>query len=101
MAAEPLSQHEIEEALGELPGWTFGDDRISRTYACEGHLAAAAMVGQIARVQESLGHHADLTVSYDKLRVSVNTHSAGGRVTELDTELAHRIEKVASEHGVS
>lgn len=100
MAAQPLSHQEIEEALAELPGWTYGDDRISRTYACEGHLAAAAMVGQIARVQEALGHHADLTVGYDKLKVSVNTHSAGGKVTELDTELAHRIEKVASEHGV-
>lgn len=101
MAAEPLSPREIEEALSELPGWTFADDRLNRTYACEGHLAAAAMVGQIARVQESLGHHADLTISYDKLKVSVNTHSAGAKVTELDTELAHRIEKVASEHGVS
>ena len=101
MAAEPLSHKEIEDALAELPGWTFADDRISRTYQCGGHLAAAAIVGQIARVQEALGHHADLTISYDKVKVSVNTHSAGGKVTELDTELAHRIEQVASEHGVS
>ena len=101
MAAEPLSHREIEDALAELPGWTFADDRIHRSYRCHGHLAAAAIVGQIARVQESLGHHADLTVSYDTLKVSVNTHSAGGRVTELDTELAHRIEQVAAEHGLS
>ncbi|MFG2193616.1 4a-hydroxytetrahydrobiopterin dehydratase [Streptomyces sp. NPDC048639] len=100
MAPEPLSHQEIEDALAELPGWTLNDDRITRTYTCEGHLAAAAMVGQIARVQETLNHHADLTLSYNKLTATSSTHSAGGKVTELDLELAHRIEQIASEHGV-
>lgn len=101
MAPEPLSHKEIEDALAELPGWAFENDRIHRTYTCAGHLAGAAIVSQIARVQESLNHHADLTLSYNKLSVSVNTHSVGGKVTELDLELAHRVEQVASEHGVA
>ncbi|MGP4003971.1 4a-hydroxytetrahydrobiopterin dehydratase [Streptomyces sp. 8N706] len=100
MAPEPLSHKEIEDALAELPGWSLEGDRIERTYTFEGHLAAAAMVGQIARVQDALGHHADLTLSYNKLKASVNTHSVGGKVTELDLELAHRIEQIAAEHGV-
>jgi 4a-hydroxytetrahydrobiopterin dehydratase len=100
MAPEPLSQQEIENELAELPDWTFSGDRIERTYTFEGHLAAAAMVGQIARVQDALDHHADLTLSYNKLTASVNTHSVGGKVTEMDIELAHRIEQIASEHGV-
>lgn len=100
MAPQPLSHQEIEDALAELPGWTFSQDRIERTYTFEGHLAAAAMVGQIARVQEALNHHADLTLSYNKLTAAVNTHTAGNKVTELDVELAHRIEQLAAEHGV-
>ncbi|MEU8568513.1 4a-hydroxytetrahydrobiopterin dehydratase [Streptomyces pathocidini] len=100
MASEPLSRQDIDKALGELPGWALAGDRIERTYTFEGHLAAAAMVGQIARVQEALNHHADLTLSYNKLTASANTHSAGGKVTELDLELAHRIEQIAAEHGV-
>lgn len=100
MAPEPLTPQEIENALAELPGWTAAGDRIERTYTFAGHLAAAAIVTEIARVQESLGHHADLTLSYNKLTVSVNTHSVGGRITELDTELAHRVEQIAVEHHV-
>ena len=101
MAVEPLSPRQIEDALAELPGWKTTDDRIERTYAFEGHLAAAALVGQIARVQEARGHHADLTLSYNKLTVSVNTHSAGGKVTELDIDLARHIEQLARAYGVS
>ncbi|MGP3928286.1 MULTISPECIES: 4a-hydroxytetrahydrobiopterin dehydratase [unclassified Streptomyces] len=100
MAPEPLSHKEIEDALTELPGWALTKNRIERTYTFEGHLAAAAMVGQIARVQDALDHHADLTLSYNKLTASSSTHSVGGKVTELDLELAHRIEQIASEHGV-
>jgi 4a-hydroxytetrahydrobiopterin dehydratase len=100
MAPEPLSHQEIEGALAELPHWALADDRIERTYTFEGHLAAAAMMGQIARVQDALNHHADLTLSYNRLTASANTHSVGGKVTELDLELAHRIEQIAAEHGV-
>ncbi|MER5969079.1 MULTISPECIES: 4a-hydroxytetrahydrobiopterin dehydratase [unclassified Streptomyces] len=100
MAPEPLTRAQIQDGLAELPDWSLQGDRIERTYTCGGHLAAAAMVGQIARVQEALGHHADLTLGYNKLTASVNTHSAGGKVTELDLELAHRIEQIAAEHGV-
>ncbi|MEU4682616.1 4a-hydroxytetrahydrobiopterin dehydratase [Streptomyces xinghaiensis] len=101
MAPRPLTPQEIQDALTELPGWASTGDRIERTYTFAGHLAAAAIVTEIARVQESLNHHADLTLSYDKLKVSVNTHSVGGEVTELDTELAHRIERIAVEHRVA
>ncbi|WP_069812371.1 4a-hydroxytetrahydrobiopterin dehydratase [Streptomyces sp. TP-A0874] len=101
MAPEPLSPSQLKDALTELPSWSVRDDHLERSYTFEGHLAAVAALTQIARVQESLGHHADLTLSYDKLSVSVNTHSVGGKVTELDTELAHRIEQIAVEHGVA
>ncbi|KAF4409671.1 MULTISPECIES: 4a-hydroxytetrahydrobiopterin dehydratase [Streptomyces] len=101
MAPEPLSRQEIDNALAELPGWSAPGDRLERTYTFEGHLSAAATVAQIARVQETLNHHADLTLSYNKLKVSVNTHSVGGKITELDLELAHRIEQICVEHHVS
>ncbi|MGK5628919.1 4a-hydroxytetrahydrobiopterin dehydratase [Streptomyces sp. URMC 123] len=100
MAPEPLSRQEIQTALKDLRGWSFDDNKLTRTFTFEGHLAAAAIVGQIARVQDHRDHHADLTLSYDKVTVAVNTHSVGGRVTELDVDLARRIEELVEEHGV-
>ncbi|GHF26477.1 putative pterin-4-alpha-carbinolamine dehydratase [Streptomyces mashuensis] len=99
MAVEPLSQKDVEERLQELPGWSTDGDRITRTYSFDGHLAAVAMVVHVARIQEELNHHSDLTLGYNTVRLAVNTHSAGGKVTDLDLELARRVEAVAPAHG--
>lgn len=96
---EPLTDKEIEDRLAELPGWSVADDLLKRTYAFERHLPGATMVVHIAQIQEELGHHADLTLTYNRLKVAVNTHSVGGRITRLDFGLAHRIEEIASGHG--
>ncbi|MEV7611701.1 4a-hydroxytetrahydrobiopterin dehydratase [Streptomyces sp. NPDC089799] len=101
MPSEPLSQKEIEDRLRELPGWAFEDDHILRTYRLGGHMEASALVAHIAAVQQELNHHSDLTLGYNTVRLSVNTHSAGDTVTETDFELAQRVEDIAPAHGAS
>ncbi|MEV1076653.1 4a-hydroxytetrahydrobiopterin dehydratase [Streptomyces sp. NPDC050211] len=98
MPLEPLSQEEIEERLAELPGWSLDGDRIARSYRLRSHLAATAMVVHIAQVQEELDHHSDLTLGYNTLSLSVNTHTVGA-VTERDFKLARRVEELAPAHG--
>ena len=99
MAVEPLSQKEIEDRLAELPGWSVDGDRLTRAYRLGSHFAAAALVVHIAGIQEELDHHSDLTLGYHTVHLSVNTHSAGGVVTEKDFALAHRVEDIAPGHG--
>ncbi|ANZ15420.1 4a-hydroxytetrahydrobiopterin dehydratase [Streptomyces noursei] len=96
---EPLDDAEIADRLIELPGWTVEGDRLHRRYRFDRHFQAAAMVMHISQIQEELGHHAELTLGYNHLGVSVNTHSVGGRVTHLDFGLARRIEEIAAAHG--
>ncbi|MET9903694.1 4a-hydroxytetrahydrobiopterin dehydratase [Streptomyces sp. NPDC006446] len=99
MAVEPLAQKEIEERLAELPGWSLEGDRLARTYRLGSHFAATAMVVHIAQVQEELDHHSDLTLGYNSISLTVNTHSVGGAVTALDFGLARRVEELAPGHG--
>ncbi|MFJ8667219.1 4a-hydroxytetrahydrobiopterin dehydratase [Streptomyces sp. NPDC003027] len=99
MPTEPLSQKEIEDRLRELPGWSLTDDRITRTYRLGDHFAATAMVVHVAQIQQELDHHSDLTLGYNTVAVSVQTHSAGGAVTEKDFELAERVQAIAPTHG--
>ncbi|MBT2530298.1 4a-hydroxytetrahydrobiopterin dehydratase [Streptomyces sp. ISL-99] len=101
MATEPLSQKEIEDRLRELPGWSLDDNRIARTYRLGTHFAAAALVVHVAGIQDELDHHSDLTLGYNTVALAVNTHSAGGAVTDLDFELARRVEDIAPGHGAS
>ncbi|MFD4479284.1 4a-hydroxytetrahydrobiopterin dehydratase [Streptomyces sp. NPDC058471] len=99
MSVEPLSQKDVEERLAELPGWLLEDDRITRSFQLGSHFAATAMVVHIAQIQEELGHHSELTLGYNTVSLSVNTHSAGGALTALDFELAARVEELAVGHG--
>ncbi|MPY47056.1 4a-hydroxytetrahydrobiopterin dehydratase [Streptomyces acidicola] len=101
MPLEPLSQKEIGDRLAELPGWSQDGDRITRSYRLGSHFAATAMVVHIAQVQDELDHHSDLTLGYNTVALTVNTHSVGGAVTERDFELARRVEELAPGHGAS
>src|SRR4051812_11160247 len=98
MAVEPLSQKEIEDRLAGLPGWSLDGDRLTRSYRLGSPFAATALVVHIARIQDELDHHSDLTLGYNTVSLSVNTHSAGGAVTEKDVELARRVEDIAPGH---
>jgi 4a-hydroxytetrahydrobiopterin dehydratase len=99
MPVEPLAQKEIEEQLVELPGWSLDGDRLARTYRLGSHFAATGLVVHIAQVQDELDHHSDLTLGYNTVALTVNTHSVGGAVTELDLTLARRVEELAPGHG--
>ncbi|AZM58051.1 4a-hydroxytetrahydrobiopterin dehydratase [Streptomyces sp. WAC 01529] len=99
MSREPLSQKEIEDRLAELPGWALDGDKLTRTYRLGSHFAAAGLVVHIARTQDELDHHSDLTLGYRTVALSVHTHSAGGALTAFDFELARRVETLAPAHG--
>ncbi|MEV0524271.1 4a-hydroxytetrahydrobiopterin dehydratase [Streptomyces sp. NPDC050439] len=99
MSLEPLSQKDVEERLAELPGWSLAGDKITRSFRLGSHFAAAAMVVHIARIQEELDHHSELTLGYDTVTLSVNTHSVGGALTTRDFDLAGRVEELAVAHG--
>ncbi|WP_046503663.1 4a-hydroxytetrahydrobiopterin dehydratase [Streptomyces odonnellii] len=101
MATPPLSQQEIEDRLRELPGWSLTGSRIARAYRLGSHFAATAMVVHIARIQEELNHHSDLTLGYRSVALTVHTHDAGGAVTEKDFTLARRVEEIAPAHGAN
>ncbi|MGW6746095.1 4a-hydroxytetrahydrobiopterin dehydratase [Streptomyces sp. NPDC055025] len=101
MATEPLSPQEIETRLRDLPGWSLTDSRLTRTYRLGSHFAATAMVVHVARIQDELNHHSDLTLGYGSVTVAVHTHDAGGAVTVKDFALAGRVEEIAPAHGAN
>lgn len=99
MSAEPLSPTEIDRRLESLPGWALEGDRITRTFRLPSHFAAAALTVHIARIQDELNHHSDLTLGYNTVALTVHTHDAGGAITEKDFALAARLAAAAPAHG--
>ena len=91
MSDRPLTEAEIELALSDLPGWSHVGDRLEQTWTFAGHLQALAAASAVAFLNEQRNHHADLTINYNKLRVSATTHSAGNKVSAKDTDLARAV----------
>ncbi len=88
-----LSPDEIAAALHGLPLWAGDGDGLRRTVQLPTFRDAVTAIVSIADVAEELDHHPDIDLRWRTLRLSLVSHSAGG-VTELDLELARRIDAV-------
>lgn len=90
-----LSDAAVRAWLAGHPGWVRSGDLIEKTFAFPSFPGAVAFVNRVAELAEAMDHHPDLDIRYDKVRVGLSTHSAGG-ITEMDTGLAERIEKAVA-----
>jgi 4a-hydroxytetrahydrobiopterin dehydratase len=86
-----LSDQEIASGLDELPGWAAGDGEISKEYRLATFKDAVSFVVRLSYEAESRNHHPDLEVHYNRVKVTLSTHSEGG-VTGKDLDLAGAIE---------
>lgn len=86
-----LSDADIQKRLQTLSGWTRQGQEISRDYKFTDFIGAMAFVNHVADQAEKLDHHPDIKIQYNKVKLTLSTHSAGG-LTELDFTLAQRID---------
>jgi len=91
-----LPDTDIESRLAELDGWQREGDAIVKEFELDDFVGSVRFVDKLVEPAEDMGHHPDLSISWNKVRVSLSTHAAGG-LTENDFELAKRIEQVASD----
>lgn len=86
-----IDDRQIENELSTLDGWERRGDAIAKTFQCGDFVGSVRFVDGLVGPAEEMGHHPDLEISWDKVTVSLSTHSQGG-LTESDFELARRIE---------
>jgi 4a-hydroxytetrahydrobiopterin dehydratase len=86
-----LSEEEIDAKLAELEGWSRSGDAITKTYERGDFVGSVKFVDSVVGPAEEMGHHPDVEISWDKVTVTVTTHSEGG-LTANDFELARRID---------
>jgi 4a-hydroxytetrahydrobiopterin dehydratase len=88
-----LSDEEIESRLRERADWERRGDAIEREFKLRDFVGSVDFVNRIAPHAEEMDHHPDLEISWNKVKVSLSTHSQGG-LTENDFELAARIDEL-------
>ena len=89
--AELLSDEQIESRL-DSSQWTREGDEIVREWKFNDFAQAIEFVNRVAGAAEDSNHHPDILVhGWNKVRLSLTNHSAGG-LTEPDFEMAKRFD---------
>jgi 4a-hydroxytetrahydrobiopterin dehydratase len=94
MPERVYSEAEIPAKLKELglTEWYLEDGWVRRKYTTDGWPTTLMLANAIGFLCEAAYHHADLALTYAKLWVKLQTHSAGG-ITDKDFTLAKKIEE--------
>jgi len=91
-----LSEAEIQQALQKLPGWSKHGDAIERTFSFGNFVEAMKFVNQVAEAAETVNHHPDITIHYNKVILALVSHDSGG-VTTRDVRMAGKINELAAQ----
>ena len=87
---ELLTEDEIAGRLGAVPGWTRQRSTIVTTVTRGDFRDALLYVGAVAFLAEAASHHPDIAISWNKVTLTLSSHSAGG-LTAADFDLAGKI----------
>jgi len=95
----PLSADEIGRRLAGRKGWELAENKkIIKEFKFRDFIEAKYFLDLIAVIAEEQGHHPGLNLLYNKLKITLTTHAAGG-LTENDFIMAGIIDELGIDAG--
>ncbi len=74
--------------------WTEENNALKRTFTFKNFSEAFAFMTRVALVAEKMDHHPYWVNVWNKVEITLNTHSEGSIVTDKDRKLAAEIDKL-------
>lgn len=96
MNRELLTKDEIKTFLLKFSQWTYVENSFFRVFEFSNFLKAFKFMTEVAEIAEEIDHHPDWSNSWNKVNISISTHSSGG-VSSLDCEFVKRVSLIESE----
>ncbi len=90
-----LDEEEIEQRLDELGDWEREAAEIQKVFEFDDFPSAVTFVTDVAKLAERYDHHPDIDIRYNKVKLTLTTHSENG-LTGRDFDLAGEIEQSIS-----
>ena len=84
----------VKAALKTVPEWKRRGATLHREFEFPDFLAAMKFVNAVARAAEKACHHPDIDIRWNRVRLALTTHEAGG-LTGRDFVLAARCDVLA------
>jgi 4a-hydroxytetrahydrobiopterin dehydratase len=89
-----LSGTQLENAVSTLPGWELVAGELVQEWTFADFPKAILFVNQVAPLAEEVGHHPDIDIRYNRVRLALVSHDAGG-ITNRDISMAKRISGIS------
>ena len=86
-----LPDSEIEAFVADHPEWGWADKEITREFEFDDFIESMGFVTRVAMAAEKANHHPDIDIRWNKVTLTLSTHSEGG-ITQKDLDLAVDIE---------
>lgn len=90
-----LGDVEMEHMLSTVPHWRRDGQKITREFKFSDFPAAIQFVNSVAELAEQASHHPDIAIHWNRVILSLTTHSQGG-LTKADFDLAAKIDQIVS-----
>jgi 4a-hydroxytetrahydrobiopterin dehydratase len=97
MARNKLTQSEIKDALAELPGWEVVDGKLHKKFKFKSFAEAMGWMVSVGIYADKHDHHPEWSNIYSRVTVDLVTHDLGDSISNLDVDLARRMEALARE----
>jgi 4a-hydroxytetrahydrobiopterin dehydratase len=88
-----LTPELLATELATTPGWVIEDGQLSRTVTRADFRDALLFVNAVGFLAERMNHHPDILISWNKVTLTLVTHSAGG-LTGADFTLARQVSEL-------
>ncbi|NOS71163.1 MAG: 4a-hydroxytetrahydrobiopterin dehydratase [Verrucomicrobia bacterium] len=89
-----LNRTQIKTARVATPEWKLvSGPAITRTFEFKDFVAAIRFVTRVAKLAEKAWHHPDIDIRWNKVTLTLATHSEGG-LTEKDFNLAKQFDRL-------
>ena len=87
MGLAKLSDDQIRKELTDLPGWSIVNGKLHKDFVFKDFIEAFGFMSTAALHIEKMNHHPEWFNVYNKIKVDLTTHDAGG-ITQNDINLA-------------
>lgn len=91
-----MSREEAEEMALQVPGWELEENRLIRRFRFKDFREAMVFVNRVADLAESEGHHPDIYISWNRVRLELTTHAIKG-LSENDFIIASKVNDLGGE----
>ncbi|HEV2193033.1 MAG TPA: 4a-hydroxytetrahydrobiopterin dehydratase [Nitrosopumilaceae archaeon] len=89
-----LSEEQIRKELANLSGWSVVNGKLHKEFTFESFIEAFGFMTTVALHIEKMNHHPEWFNVYNKVKVDLVTHDAGG-ITQNDIDLARTLNSLS------